>query len=106
MKSNNSSRQNSHLCTYCRRLPTPIRRPQPCPHHRSNLINYLGELTTCTADLTTTKILWNSTISMPGARFPCTDIENMYLQTPMDRYEYMRIKADLLPDAFKDAYNL
>ena len=24
----------------------------------------------------------------------------------MDRYEYMRIRADLIPDAFKDAYNL
>ena len=32
-----------------------------------NLINYPGELTTQTADLTTTKILWNSTISTPGA---------------------------------------
>jgi hypothetical protein len=32
-----------------------------------NLIDYPGELTTRTADLTTTKILWNSTISTPGA---------------------------------------
>eukprot|EP00804_Cyclotella_cryptica_P000090 CCRYP_013749-RA/>CCRYP_013749-RA protein AED:0.16 eAED:0.11 QI:0/0/0/1/0/0/3/0/1031 len=71
-----------------------------------NLINYPGELTTRTADLTTTKILWNSTISTPSARFACADIENMCLKTPMDRYEYMRIKADLIPDAFKDAYNL
>eukprot|EP00804_Cyclotella_cryptica_P004433 CCRYP_006852-RB/>CCRYP_006852-RB protein AED:0.14 eAED:0.09 QI:0/-1/0/1/-1/1/1/0/489 len=30
----------------------------------------------------------------------------MYLQTPMDRYEYMRLKANLFLDAFKDAYNL
>eukprot|EP00804_Cyclotella_cryptica_P017215 CCRYP_013147-RB/>CCRYP_013147-RB protein AED:0.48 eAED:0.48 QI:0/-1/0/1/-1/0/1/0/67 len=30
----------------------------------------------------------------------------MYLQTPMSRYEYMRIRADLVPTAFKDAYNL
>eukprot|EP00804_Cyclotella_cryptica_P011350 CCRYP_016360-RA/>CCRYP_016360-RA protein AED:0.27 eAED:0.23 QI:0/0/0/1/0.5/0.33/3/0/674 len=71
-----------------------------------NLITYPGELTTRTADLTTAKILWNSTISTPGARFACADIENMYLQTPMDRYEYMRIKANLIPDVFKDAYNL
>eukprot|EP00804_Cyclotella_cryptica_P018372 CCRYP_015481-RA/>CCRYP_015481-RA protein AED:0.17 eAED:0.17 QI:0/0/0/1/1/1/2/0/862 len=71
-----------------------------------NLINYPGELTTRTADLTTAKILWNSTISTPGARFACADIKNMYLQTPMARYEYMRIKADLVPAAFKDAYNL
>eukprot|EP00804_Cyclotella_cryptica_P014207 CCRYP_005619-RA/>CCRYP_005619-RA protein AED:0.39 eAED:0.38 QI:0/0/0/1/0/0/2/0/308 len=71
-----------------------------------NLKNYPGELTTRTADLITAKILWNSTISTPGARFACANIENMYLQTPMDRYEYMRIKADLIPDTFKDAYNL
>eukprot|EP00804_Cyclotella_cryptica_P022272 CCRYP_018126-RA/>CCRYP_018126-RA protein AED:0.26 eAED:0.24 QI:0/0/0/1/0/0.33/3/0/620 len=71
-----------------------------------NLINYPGELTTRTADLTTAKILWNSTISTPGARFACADIENMYLQTPMDRYEYMRIKADLIPQAFMDTYKL
>ncbi|KAL7480669.1 hypothetical protein ACHAW6_006340, partial [Cyclotella cf. meneghiniana] len=71
-----------------------------------NLITYPGELTTRTADLTTAKILWNSTISTPGARFACADIENMYLQTPMDRYEYMRIKANLIPDVFKDTYNL
>eukprot|EP00804_Cyclotella_cryptica_P017218 CCRYP_013146-RA/>CCRYP_013146-RA protein AED:0.42 eAED:0.42 QI:0/-1/0/1/-1/1/1/0/225 len=32
-----------------------------------NLINYPGELTTQTANLTTVKILWNSTISIPGA---------------------------------------
>eukprot|EP00804_Cyclotella_cryptica_P000955 CCRYP_018386-RA/>CCRYP_018386-RA protein AED:0.38 eAED:0.45 QI:0/-1/0/1/-1/0/1/0/226 len=30
----------------------------------------------------------------------------MYLQTPMDRYEYIRIPADLVPDEFKNAYNL
>ena len=68
-----------------------------------NLINYPGELTTRTADLTTSKILWNSVISTPGARFACEDIGNMYLQTPMDRYEYMRIKA---PEEFKKQYNL
>ena len=38
-----------------------------------NLINYPGELTTRTADLTTSKILWNSTISTPGARYACAD---------------------------------
>ena len=32
-----------------------------------NLITYPGELTTRTTDLVTTKFLWNSTISTPGA---------------------------------------
>jgi hypothetical protein len=38
-----------------------------------NLIEYPGELTTRTADLTTSKILWNSTISTPGATQYSTD---------------------------------
>ena len=72
-----------------------------------NLINYPGELTTHrTADLFTSKILWNSVLSTPNAKYACADIGDMYLQTPMDRYEYMRIKANLVPDEFKDLYNL
>ena len=71
-----------------------------------NLIDYTGILTTRTADLITSKILQNSVLSMPGAKFATADIENMYLQTPMDRYEYMRIKADLVPEVFKQQYKL
>ncbi len=32
-----------------------------------NLINYLGELSTCTADITTSKLMWNSVLSPEGA---------------------------------------
>ena len=56
-----------------------------------NLITYPGELTTRTADLTTTKILWNSVISTPHAKYLCLDIKNFYLGTPMDRFEYMKM---------------
>ena len=45
------------------------------------LIEHPGELTTKIADLITAKLLWNSIISTPGARFMCIDIKNMYLQT-------------------------
>ncbi len=55
-----------------------------------NLIEYPGDVATSTADLTTAKILWNSTISTPGARFMCMDIKNFYLNTPMDQREYMQ----------------
>ena len=54
-----------------------------------NLINYPFELTTRTADITTSKILWNSTISTPGARYMAADAGNFYLATPLDRPEYM-----------------
>ena len=33
-----------------------------------NLINYLGKLSTRTADLTTSKLMWDSVLSMEGAK--------------------------------------
>jgi hypothetical protein len=71
-----------------------------------NLIDYPGELTTRTADLITSKILWNSTLSTPDARYMCADVKNFYLCTPMDRPEYMKMKADLFPQEFMDEYKL
>jgi len=71
-----------------------------------NLIDYPGELTTRTADLTTTKILWNSTISTPGAKYLCIDIKNFYLGTPMTRYEYMKIQLSAFPQHIIDQYDL
>jgi hypothetical protein len=71
-----------------------------------NLIDYPGELTTRTADLTTTKLLWNSVISTKDSRYMCLDIENFYLGTPMARFEYMKIPIDVFPQATIDQYNL
>ena len=42
---------------------------------RGNLIKYPYELTTRTVDLPTSKLLWNSVISIPGARYMCVDIK-------------------------------
>jgi hypothetical protein len=52
-----------------------------------NLINYPFEITTHTTDMVSLKLLWNSTISTKGARFAGADIKNMYLETPLDRFE-------------------
>ena len=71
-----------------------------------NLINYPFELTTRTADVTTSKILWNSTISTPGARYVCSDAKNFYLATPLKDPEYMRIAANLVPQEFIELYKL
>ena len=45
-----------------------------------NLIDYPHELTTRMADLTTTKIMWNSFISTEGAKYMCIDIKIFTLQ--------------------------
>ena len=69
-----------------------------CITAEGNLIEYPGELTTRIADLTNSKILWNSALSTKGAKFMGIDISNFYLGTPMDRYEYMKIPLALFPD--------
>ena len=71
-----------------------------------NLIKYPFELTTRTADMLSSKIMWNSVISTPGARFAGADIKNMYLETPLDWYEYMRMPLDLFPDNIVNHYDL
>jgi hypothetical protein len=72
----------------------------------SNLIDYPYELTTCTADMVSAKIMWNSVISNLGAKFGGMDIENMYLQIPLDQYEYIQMPLKLFPDDIIDHYNL
>jgi hypothetical protein len=46
--------------------------------------------------MVSSKLLWNSTISMKGACFAGTDIKNMYLDTPLDWYEYMKMPLSLV----------
>jgi hypothetical protein len=56
-----------------------------------NLIDYPFKLTTRTANMVSSKILWNSVISTKDARFAGADIKNMYLETPLDQNEYMKM---------------
>ena len=58
---------------------------------RGNLINDLGELSTCTADLTKSKLMWNSDLSMEGVKYMCLDIKNFYLTAPLDRFKHMKM---------------
>ncbi len=69
-------------------------------------IEYPDDVSTKTADLTTAKLLINSTISTPNARYMTADLKDFYLGTPMSRYEYMRIPIDMLPDAIIEQYDL
>ena len=59
-----------------------------------------------TVALLTVKLHQNSTISTDHARYMTIDINNFYLDTPMERYEYMRIKLADLPDNVIKHYNL
>jgi hypothetical protein len=71
-----------------------------------NLIQYPGDVSTRSADLTTSKCLWNSTISTEGAKCLCLDVNNFYLGTPMYSFEYMHIPIKLIPQEISVQYNL
>ena len=66
-------------------------RPQKLDTNRTRLtvggyrIVCLYDVSTPTSNLPTIKMLWNSVLSTPGAKFFTVDTANFYLGTPMDR---------------------
>jgi hypothetical protein len=55
-----------------------------------NMLDNSGDVATSTADITTFKILINSTLSTADAAMIMMDIKNYYLGTPLPRFEYMK----------------
>jgi hypothetical protein len=71
-----------------------------------NLIEYPGDVSTKTAGLIDAKLLFNSVISTPNAKFMTGDLKDFYLGTPMERFEYMRIPVHMLSATIIKEYNL
>jgi hypothetical protein len=71
-----------------------------------NRVHYPGNAGTPTADLLTVKLLINSTISTPNAKYTTMDIKNFYLNTPMAQYKYMRLQIANMPDDVIKHYHL
>jgi hypothetical protein len=69
-------------------------------------IEYPGDKNTRKEGLTMAKIFINSTISTKGARFMVIYIKQIYLNTPLGRYESMLINFSSLPQEVIDEYNL
>jgi hypothetical protein len=71
-----------------------------------DILDYSGDVTTSTADITIFKILINSTLSTKDAAMMMMDIQNYFLGTPLPRYEYMRMLLSRFPEEIVDKYNL
>jgi hypothetical protein len=69
-------------------------------------IEYSGDKSTRAAGLTTAKILINSVISTPSAKFLVIDITFFYLNTPLARFEYMVLNLASLPQETIEKYDL
>ena len=61
---------------------------------------------TPTADLLTIKLLFDGVVSTPGAKFMTIDIKNFYLNTPLERPEYLRMKLSYFPEDVIEHYQL
>ncbi len=80
-------------------------KPNKAEVHRTRLtvggdkVHYPGDVGTPTADLTLVKMHVNSVISTRGAKYMTLDVKNFYLNTPMARYEYVKINLkDILEE--------
>jgi hypothetical protein len=71
-----------------------------------NLVNYLDDCGTPTVDLLRVKLMLNSIISTPNAKFMTIDLKDFYLLNPMSRYEYFRMKLELFPQDVINEYGL
>jgi len=60
-------------------------------------ITFEGDTAAHTASMQLIKILLNSVVSDPNAKFMTADIKDFYLGTPLPTVEYMRIKLDHIP---------
>ncbi len=69
-------------------------------------MHYPGDAGTPTTDLLTVKLLLNSIISTPNEKFMIMDIKDFYLNTPMARYEYMRLRLADMPEDVIAHYKL
>ena len=99
-----------HVVTYARIVvgyQSQRKRPKSCKNNSGgNLINYPFELTTCTVDITTSKVMWNLTASTHNTQYMCVYKGTFYLATAKNQPEYMRIPVELVQQEFVDANNV
>ena len=69
-------------------------------------IQYQGNCSIPTAELLTVKIMLNSVISTPEAKFMTIGIKTFYLNTQMTRYEYLLLHMSDILDNVKQHHQL
>ena len=92
-----TNKTDAHIC-----MVADFRPQKPDPHQiritvggRKISVDY--DIGTPTADLSTSKILINSTLSTRVARWNGFDLMNMYLNTDLKDYENLRVHTSQMP---------
>jgi hypothetical protein len=71
-----------------------------------NRLDYSGNIATSMADITTFKIMINSTHSTEDAAMMTMDKNNNYMGTPLPRFEYMKMLLSRFSEEIAQNYNL
>jgi hypothetical protein len=69
-------------------------------------LDYSGNVATSMADITTFKVLINSTLFTKDAATIMMDIKNYYIGTPLPHFEYMKMLLSRFPEEIVQKYNL
>ena len=64
------------------------------------------DVSTPTVSLELVKQMINSVLSRQNARFAAFDIKKIYLDTPMEKLEYVRVNLEDIPQEFIEEYQL
>ena len=59
-------------------------------------LEFPGDTSTGAVRLETAKMVFNSVVGTPDAEFMTIDISNMYLNTPLTDYQYMRFNIKMV----------
>ena len=71
-----------------------------------NLLDYDSNAWALTTDLVIMKLLLNSVLSAPDAKFITIDIKNFYLETKLKDKQHMVLPLNLIPQDIINHYNL
>jgi hypothetical protein len=71
-----------------------------------DILDCIGDTATFKADITTFKILINSTLCTQEAKMMMMDIKHYYLVTPLPTYNYIRLPILIPPLDIIDKYDL
>ena len=67
---------------------------------------YANDAGSPAASLLEAKLLFNSVISTPGAKFISADIKDYFLCSPMKTFEYIKIPFRWIPEEIRQQYNI
>ena len=100
------NRRPTYASFMCEVRPEKTEKEQTRLSVGGNLIDYPDPVTTHTCDLVTFKMHINSTLSWTKQKYCSFDVKNFYLNTPMERSEYMKIPLAQISDEIIAEYEL